>query len=258
MNFLHMAWIDFKGQRAAFRLEEFLLLETLYPLLTLIFYCVMAGYAYGTTDVSNWVVGNAFLLCSNICLFSLGTCFSGERYSGRIRSIICAPLSKVIIILEKGFFSAVVGVITTFLGFMVGCFIFHVSWEDIPWIVLVGIFVVAMFTATAFGMFLGVFGLLSDQIHLILNMAQCILLIFTGTNFPVSQLPAKVQILSYVLPLTRSISASRLILRGQEYKTIIRLVMGEAMLGVLYFMLAALLVKGVEKISIKRGKMELF
>ena len=27
MHFLHMAWLNFKGQRAAFNLEEFLLLE---------------------------------------------------------------------------------------------------------------------------------------------------------------------------------------------------------------------------------------
>ena len=62
MHFMHMAWLNFKGQRAAFNLEEFLLLETAYPFFTLIFYCVLASYAYGTTNIIDWVIGNSFLL----------------------------------------------------------------------------------------------------------------------------------------------------------------------------------------------------
>ena len=61
MQFLRMSWLNFKGQRAAFNIEEFILLETLYPFFTLVFYCVMAGYAYQTTNLTDWVLGNAFL-----------------------------------------------------------------------------------------------------------------------------------------------------------------------------------------------------
>jgi len=104
MHFLHMSWLNFKGQRAAFHFEEFILLDTAYPFLTLVFYCVMAGFAYGTADVTDWVIGNAFMLCTNTCLFSLGTCFVGERYYGRIRSIIVGKISKFEIVLQKGFF----------------------------------------------------------------------------------------------------------------------------------------------------------
>ena len=108
MQFLRMAWLNFKGQRAAFNLEEFVLMQTLYPFLTLIFYCVMAAYAYNTSNIMDWVVGNAFLLCVNTCIFSLGTCFMGERYFGRIRSIMVGCLNKFAIVLQKGFFSIVV------------------------------------------------------------------------------------------------------------------------------------------------------
>ena len=258
MHFIHMAWLNFKGQRAAFNLEEFLLLETAYPFFTLIFYCVLAGYAYDTTNITDWVIGNSFLLCTNICVFSLGNCFVGERYFGRIRSIIVGNVSKIEIILAKGFFSALVGVFTTFLGFYMGCLVFNISWMDISWENLLCVYVVAMISAMGFGLFLAVLGLLSNQMHLILNLTQYILLIFTGANFPTTQLPAILQKISLILPLTRSIEASRKIVSGKELETVLLLLIGDLIVGIVYVVIAVAVVKYVERIAIRKGTLELF
>lgn len=258
MHFLHMSWLNFKGQRAAFNLEEFLLMDTAYPFLTLVFYCVMAGYAYGTTDVTDWVIGNAFLLCTNICLFSLGTCFMGERYYGRIRSIIVGKTSKFEIVLQKGFFAAVVSVATTLIGFALGCLVFQIDWAGIPWGNLLLVLAISMFAAMGFGMFLSALGLLSHQMHMILNVMWYVLLIFTGTNFPISQLPDAVQIISYLLPMTRSISAARKLVAGTEFMQLGSLLFGEIMVGAAYLLIAAIVIKQAERIAIKKGTLELF
>ncbi len=258
MYFIHMAWLNFKGQRAAFNLEEFLLLETAYPFFTLIFYCVLASYAYDTTNITDWVIGNSFLLCTNICVFSLGNCFVGERYFGRIRSIIVGSVSKIEIILAKGFFPALVGVITTFLGFYMGCLVFNISWTDISWGNLLYIYFAAMFSAMGFGLFLAVLGLVSNQMHLILNLIQYILLIFTGANFPITQLPTVLQKISLILPLTRSIQASREIVSGKGLETVTLLLAGDFIVGIVYITIAVVVVKYVERIAIKKGTLELF
>jgi len=258
MHFLHMAWLNFKGQRAAFNLEEFLLLETAYPFLTLMFHCVLAGYAYGTTDLTDWVIGNAFLLCTNICVFSLGSSFRAERAYGRIRSIMVGKTSKLEIVLQKGFFSGLVSLGTTFAGFAIGCLVFSISWSNISWGSMLLCFVVAMFAATGFGLVLSVFGLMSHQMHLILNLMEYVLLIFTGSNFPISQLPEAVQVISYVLPLTRSIQAARGIVNGMEWNAVLTLLIGEVLVGIAYILLAAGLVKYAEKVAIKEGALDLF
>jgi len=258
MHFLHMAWLNFKGQRAAFNLEEFLLLETAYPFMTLMFHCVMAGYAYDTTNLTDWVIGNAFLLCTNICVFSLGSSFRAERAYGRIRSIMVGKTSKIEIVLQKGFFSGLVSLGTTFAGFAAGCFVFGISWSGIPWGKMLLCFVVAMFAATGFGLLLSVFGLLSHQMHLILNLMEYVLLIFTGSNFPVEQLPEVVQVVSYALPLTRSIAAARGIVNGVEWSAILSLLGGEIVVGIAYVMFAAGLVKFAEREAIRKGTLELF
>ena len=258
MHFLHMAWLNFKGQRAAFNLEEFLLLETAYPFLTLMFHCVMAGYAFDTANLTDWVIGNAFLLCTNICVFSLGSSFRAERAFGRIRSIMVGKTSKIEVVLQKGFFSGLVSLGTTFLGFSVGCMVFKVSLADMPWGGIFLCFVTAMFAAMGFGLVLSVFGLMSHQMHLILNLMEYVLLIFTGSNFPVEQLPELLQVISYALPLTRSIAAARGMAGGMELYQVSTLLGGEILVGIGYILLAAFLVKTAERIAIKNGTLELF
>ena len=257
MHFLHMAWLNFKGQRAAFNFEEFVLLDTAYPFLTLVFYCVMAGFAYGATDVTDWVIGNAFMLCTNTCLFSLGTCFVGERYYGRIRSIIVGKTSKFEIVLQKGFFAAVVSVLTTLTGFALGCLVFGIGLSEIPWGSLVLVLIIAMFAVMGLGMFLSVLGLISHQIHMISNVMWYVLLIFTGTNFPVSQLPEAVQVVSYFLPMTRSIAAARALVAGANMSQVGELLFGEIAVAVFYLVIAAFVVKQAERTAIKNGTLEL-
>ena len=258
MHFLHMAWLNFKGQRAAFHLEEFLLLETAYPFLTLMFHCVMAGYAFDTANLTDWVIGNAFLLCTNICVFSLGSSFRAERAYGRIRSIMVGKTSKIEIVLQKGFFSGLVSLGTTFVGFMVGCIVFQVALGEMPWGGILLCFLTAMFAAMGFGLVLSVFGLMSHQMHLILNLMEYVLLIFTGSNFPIAQLPKVFQGISYALPLTRSIEAAQGIVAGVDVERVVRLLGGEILVGIFYIGLAAALVKYAERIAIKEGTLELF
>lgn len=258
MHFLHMAWLNFKGQRAAFNLEEFLLLETGYPFLTLMFHCVLAGYAYGTTDLTDWVIGNAFLLCTNICVFSLGSSFRAERAYGRIRSIMVGKTSKLEVVLQKGFFSGLVSLCTTFIGFAAGCVVFDIPLKDISWGTMILCFAVAMFAAMGFGLVLSVFGLMSHQMHLILNLMEYVLLIFTGSNFPITQLPDSLQMVSYALPLTRSIQAARGVASGMGWNELLPLLGSEVLVGMAYVLVATGLVKYAERVAIKEGTLELF
>lgn len=257
-RFIEQSWLCFKGQKAQFQWEEFLLLDALYPFTTLAFYCVVAGYSFGTMDVTDWVIGNAFLLCVNTCLFSLGNSFVGERYYGRIRSMIVSPASRIGMILEKGFFVSLEAAITTFAGFMAGCMVFRVSLEHVSLGYIFLLILLSTIAAVGFGLFLVVFGLVTDQMHFVLNVVNYVLLIFTGAEFPVSQLPLAGQVLSQALPLTRSIAAAKLLFAGGSAGDVFILMFGELLLAVVYFVSGAGILRIVEKLAVKKAALEIF
>lgn len=257
-RFFSQAWLSFKTRYAVISFEEFIFLETLYPLVTLSFYCILAAYSFNTSNLTKWVVGNSFLLCTNTCIFILGRAFEGERYSGRIRSLIISPVNKLLIVLEKGIFPAIVSIITVFFGFMIGSLLFGVDFTSINLGIFLVVIIVGMFSITGFSLFLSSFGLITDSMHFILNLVANILIIFSGANFPISQLPQALQIISRIIPLTRSIEAANMLFSTYDTSKFVWLLFTEAILGIIFYITSYFVIQIAEKIAKKNATLELF
>lgn len=257
-RFFSQSWLSFKGQQAAFSFEEFIFLDTVNPLLNLIFYCILAGYSFNTANLTSWVIGNSFLLCVTTCIYSIGSTFTSERYYGRIRSIIVSPVNRLGIILHKGFFSCLVAVIKVFIGFIVGSLIFNVNIFDINMGLFFLILLVAMFAMTGFSMFIAMFGLITDQMHFVLNLITSILMVFCGANFPISQLPQGAIWISEIIPLSRSIKAANMLFAEIDISLFYHLLEKEVVVGLLYFIFSLMMIKIIEKIAIKNASLEVF
>ena len=256
-RFFSQAWLYHKARTAAFDWREFLLFDTGYPIITLVFYCLLAAYSCKTTELTHWVIGNSFLMCVNTCIFGLGSLFRSERHSGRLRSIIVAPCNLFSIVLSYGLIPSILAMGSVILGFAVGYIVFGVDFTGVNLgFALLTIFC-AMISATCFGLLLSVFGLISDGMHLILNMMNYILMIFTGAEFPVSQLPMVGQVFSRVLPLTRSIEAMNILL-DNDTKNFAILLLGEMTMAGIYALTSVSILKYAERACLKAGKYEMF
>lgn len=257
-RFFSQAWLYAKGRQAAFRWEEFLLLDAGYPFLTLIFYCLLASYSFRTRDLSHWVAGNSLLLCTNTCIFGLGGVFNGERYYGRLRSIVTAPAPLVGVVLESGFFPMLVSAGTVLAGFLLGSLLFGVPLAALHPGMTMLVILTAMFAAVGLGLLLSACSLLGDGMHFLLNVASYVLMLCTGAQFPVAQLPWLLQQFSRLLPLTRSIEALDRLLAGASAAQLIPLLLGEAAVGLAYCLLAAALIGGAARAAVRNGSLELF
>ncbi len=256
-RFFSQAWLYHKGRTSAFKLSEFLAFDIGNPMLTMVFYCLLAAYGFRTMDLTHWVISNAFLLCTNTCIFGLGGLFRGERMSGRLRSIVASPYSKLAVVLASGVGPALISLLTVLFNLVVGSLLFRIDFSDVSIGMTVLVILCAMISATCFGLFIAVFGLLTSSIHLVLNILNFVLIIFTGAEFPVSQLPVLGQLLSQCLPLTRTIRAMD-VLFGQTGGKMKELLIGELVLAVIYLFLARALLYLVERLCRVDGKLDAF
>lgn len=280
-RFFDQAYLYHKGRRAAFEAEEFVLMQIGYPLITLIFYCLIASYSFKTSNLTNWVIGNAFLLCTNACIFGLGNIFVSERYFGRLRSIIASPCAKLPLILASGVFPAFFAICASVCGLIVGAIVFKVDFTGINLFMVAVTIICAMISATCFGLFLSSLGLISDSMHLILNIVSYLMMIFTGAEFPVSQLPLPGRIISLLMPLTKTIAAMNSLFDGssttamnilfdgssttainilfaEKSKAFWILLIGELATGLIYALLARTVFEYAERCARKNGKFDLF
>ncbi len=257
-RFLSQVWLNFKARYAAISFEEVILLESLYPLITLAFYCILAAYSFNTDNLTRWVVGNSFLLCTNTCIFTLGLAFVSEKYYGRIRSIIVSPVNKLLIVFEKGFAPAIVSVIMVFFGFMIGSLVFGVDFASINMGLFLLVVIVGMFSMVGFSMFLSTFGLVTDSMHFILNLISYILMIFCGANFPISQLPKGLQVIPKLIPLTRSIAAANMLFSDYDKGEFIYLLLTEILVGIVFYLISCVVIKYAERTAKEKATLELF
>jgi len=257
-RFFSQAWLNAKVQQGGLNLTEFLVYKVGISISTLLIYVLIARFTTGNVDLTAWVVGNAFALCVYECIFEIGGTFNAERFNGRLRSIMVSPTSKLTVIMYSGVSAIITGFVSIAAAFVIGGLIFGIPFSDFN----MGMFVLAIlsaaFAAVGLGLLLAVFALITDSMFLMLNALALLIIIFSGANFPVSQLPVFAQYIANIFPLYRSVAAANMSLGGTFSIEFRNLLLGEVILGLIYYLAAFCLIKVIERIAIKKATLEMF
>jgi ABC-2 type transport system permease protein len=106
------------------------------------------------------------------------------------------------------------------------------------------------------GLLMGCLSLLTANVMFVNNFVYFSLLVFSGANVPIAQLPAWMQVVSNVLPLTRGIAASRALAAGASLSDVSPLLISEIGIGLLYGVLGYFLFAWFETQAKMRGTLE--
>jgi ABC-2 type transport system permease protein len=88
------------------------------------------------------------------------------------------------------------------------------------------------------------------------NIMFGVLLIFTGANVPVDQLPGWMQTISDVLPFTHGIDAARQVVNGASLSDVSGLLTAEVALGVVYGAFGYLFIGNAERLSLRYATLD--
>lgn len=211
---IKQAWLSFKSHYGYMKPVDYLLFMIVHPLLQLIFFSLLVKHAYRTNDITPWVIGNSFLMASGSAVFVLGTLIRSEKFQGTLQYVILSPGNQLWIFLSRAIFHFFDIIVKVIIGFIIGklLFGFNIELFMIPKLMLT--ILTGIFSGISFGLLVGSFALIIDDINMFLNCVEQVLIIFTGALFSIERLPKIVQPVSHIMPLTRSIKASRLIVNG--------------------------------------------
>jgi ABC-2 type transport system permease protein len=238
--------------------EVYITTKVASPIFQIIFFAIMASYGYRTNNITPYVVGNAIVLCTLNAIFGVGGIMAQEREFGTLKIVLATPVNKFVVFVGRSFFHILDGLSTVFIGFMAGILFFgmDLSGTNIPLLLLT--LVISVFAASGLGLLIGSLGLVITDMNLIMNLASMGLLALSGANFPIEKLPVFMQKLCYVLPLTRGIKASRLLVTGSGFSSVQSLIAGEFIIGVAYTLTGYLLLRYMERRSRHTGNFDLY
>lgn len=228
------------------------------PILQLCFFCLLVRYVYnGEENIAHYVISNSIVLCSYNCIFGVGMIFVQERYFGTLRILVASPSNNIINFAGRSVIHIFDALFTVVLSLVAGSIVFGVDLHAINFLYFSAIILIGIFSASCFGLFIGTFGLVTDNLNLILNVVSMAFLVFTGANYPVANNHVMYAI-SRLLPLSRCIELSANLFDGIWNTESTILLMGEICIGLVFLVLGYIFMKFAEKIALRSGSIDMF
>lgn len=253
------ALFSFKGLYGFLSPKIYILVKVVNPIFQVLCFSLIAKHAYGSDDITPYIVGNAFVLCTYSAFFGISETFITERSFGTLKLIIGAPCSKFTFFTSKSAFYILDGIVTIFIGLLTGIIFFNlkIPLSVIPEFLLC--LLAAIFTACAMSLLIGSIGLLTRDINMLLNVSSMLLMALSGVNFPTSKLPFALQKLSSLLPLTNSLKGAKLLLgSGYISSDVYLFIFKEFLLGILYCLLGYIVFKIMERCCRTKATIDMY
>ncbi len=116
---------------------------------------------------------------------------------------------------------------------------------------------VSVFSTSGLGLLMGCIGLITRNVMFVNNTVYFLLLLFSGANVPLSDLPGWIRDASSFLPLSHGIAAARLIIsEGAASGQVGILPLKELLVGTLYLLMGYSLFRRFEVRAKKTGTLE--
>jgi ABC-2 type transport system permease protein len=220
-----------------------------------IFLFVYIGRAAGVQSDEFFVIGNAVQYASVPCLFAMTQAISGERSQQTLMYLLVSPAGRLPLFLGRALPVIVNSMFVAAFSLLVSGLVLGIDVPVSAWGPIALVILVAIFSCTGLGLICAGIGLRVRETAVLNNIIFGLLLIFTGANVALEELPGWMQAISQRVPLTHGIEAARRVADGAALGDVSGLLAREALIGVVYTVLGYLLLRFMERESRKRASL---
>ena len=237
---------------------QYMASKILMPLAQMFFFVYLGTFATGADNSAFYIVGNALQIAAVSGIYGMTMSVGGDRDSGTLGYILGTPANRFVVFMGRAFMNILDGALGVVIAFFWGVMLMglDLSQTSIPLLALT--IVITTISTCGLGLLMGCLSLITVNVMFVNNFVYFLLLIFSGANIRLNEVPAWVQATSSVLPLTRGIAAARLLVQGASLTDVMPLLLGELAVGLVYALLGYLLFAVFEVEAKKRGTLEVF
>lgn len=225
-----------------------------FPIIQMTFFAIVGSFS-GARPLEFYLVGNAVLVAYRP-MFTIATSVANERRGGTLPYVVASPANRVALFFGRSAFHVVDGLMDVAIAIGFAWLAFGLDLSRTNWIGLSAALIVATVGASAVGLFLGAAAYLILDATFLANTAMFVLLLLSGANVPLSDLPAWLSPLSWALPITRSVEASRGFVAGGELGPGLAAVAGDIAVAAVWAVAGLILFQWIEQQARQRGTLE--
>ena len=236
--------------------QTYLASKIIMPLSQLVFFSLLGSYATGPGSRSFYVIGNAVQMAAVSGIFGVTLSIGGDRQEGTLPYLFATPANRLVMFGGRAFIHVIDGMIGIVIGLTWGVLIMGLDLSKTEPLALALIILITTFSTSGLGLLLGCLSLMTVNVMFINNTVYFLLLIFSGANLNLAQLPAWMQAVSSILPLTRGIAAARKVIGGASLADVSTLLIEEFLIGTMYIFIGYMMFRWFEFQAKQRGTLE--
>jgi ABC-2 type transport system permease protein len=217
---------------------------------------VFIGRSAGVESDKFYVIGNAVQYASIPCLFSMTNAISGERFQQTLAYLLVSPAGRLSLFLGRAVPVVVNAMFVAAFSLVVTSLILRIHIPRATWPSIALAIAVSSFACTGLGLICAAIGLRVRETAVLNNVLFGLLLIFTGANVAVSELPEWMQWISNRIPLTHGIQAARQLADGASLADVSGLLATELVIGIVYTVVGYQAIRFMERESRKRASLQ--
>jgi ABC-2 type transport system permease protein len=214
------------------------------------------GRSAGVGDDQFYVIGNALNYAAIPCLFAMGITIGGEREGHTLGIVLTTPARRIPLFLGRALPVIANGWAVAVVGFLAGALLLDVRVPNGAWPALLLVVVVSSISCTGLGLAMGAVTLRVREGAVLSNVIFCILLVFSGVNDALDDLPHWMSAVGGWLPLSHGIEAARLVAHGNSLAHVDGLLLREFGVGSLYIIAGLVLLQVFERESRRTASLE--
>jgi ABC-2 type transport system permease protein len=218
---------------------------------------VYIGRSAGVQSDEFYVIGNAVQYASIPCLFSMTHAIAGERYQQTLAYILVSPAGRLPLFLGRALPVIVNAMLVAAFSLVVSALILGIDIPASAWGPIALVIFVSAFSCTGLGLICAAAGLRVRETAVLNNIIFGLLLIFTGANVPIDELPGWMQSISNRIPLTHGIEAARELADGATLADVSGLLATEFAIGVVYTVVGYQALRFMERESRRRASIQI-
>jgi ABC-2 type transport system permease protein len=238
------------------RPSTYLASKVLMPLSQILFFTFLGIYATNRANASFYVIGNAIQISAVSGIYGVTMSIGGDRWNGTLPYLFGTPANRFFLFVGRAFMHVIDGMLGVVVGLLWGVVLLNLdlSQTNLPALALT-VFITT-FSCSGMGLLMGCIGLITTNVMFVNNSVYFLLLIFSGANIPLDRLPAPFQIMAQGLPLTRGIASARALISGASLESVLPLLLGELVIGLLYGLAGFWLFRWFETKAKQKGSLE--
>lgn len=192
------------------------------------------GRSAGLESDEFYVLGNALQYASVPCIFAMTQAIAGERSQQTLGYILVSPAGRLPLFLGRALPVIVNGFFVAAFSLTASCLILGIRLPAGAVAPLVLTIAVGTFSCTGLGLVAAGIGLVVRETAVLSNIVFGLLLVFTGANVPLEEMPDWMGTVAQGLPFTHAISAARSLASGAGLGDVAGRLGAELLVGTAY------------------------